>query len=132
MDNFNIIKIVQLDENFFNVKGIKFSILYFKNDGKTTNVQFNKLQLGNLQEIEEINVSYDMIKNTEYQLYSKLYMDKKETNNTMRNIELSELCSFCNIKDNITSDKVLTFDKYYTYDSINISDTIILIMILVL
>ena len=130
MDNFNVIKIVHLDEEITYNKGVKYSIIYFKNNGKTNNVKFNKLILKNnlLVEEEIITVNYDKITNCNFQLYYKIYLDNIENNTQIEYKPILELYNFIDISPSLdikklNTDSVIVFDKYYKdNNSINIVD----------
>jgi hypothetical protein len=130
MDNFNVIKIVHLDEELTYNKGVKYSIIYFKNNGKTNNVKFNKLILKNnvLVEEEIITVNYDRITTGNFQLYYKIYLDNMESNNQMEYKPILELYNFIEISSkldikSLNTNSVIVFDKYYKdNNSINIVD----------
>jgi hypothetical protein len=82
IENFNIKKIIQIDENLFLGKNNRCSIIYFENAGKTTNIKFSKIKLNN-EKIEELNIldlSSDKVKLNMFSLYYKNYesIDKSE------------------------------------------------------
>lgn len=99
LENFNVKKIVELEN--------MTSLLYFENNGKTTDIEFSKLN--NTVETSIMKLSMMDI-NINSSLYYKHYTDiNKPINNTIEYKEASELLNF-----NYTSDTtVLVVDKYY-------------------
>lgn len=118
LDNFNVKKIIQLDDELLYGKCVKNSLIYFENSSKTDNIVFNKLLLKNDIIVEEniINVSYDKIKNNNFQLYYKIYLDKNECNTSLKYIDITDLYNFveCSI-ERLPNDinNIIIFDKYY-------------------
>lgn len=75
VENFNLKKVVSLNGDFFLNTGVKTSVLFFSNDGKTKEVEFCQIGLKN-EEIEEtciIKVSYDDVVEKEYNLFVNKY-----------------------------------------------------------
>ena len=61
--NFNVKKIVQIDDSFYHVKNYKNSILYFENNGKTESVEFSKIALNDnkVNEDNKIIINFNTI-----------------------------------------------------------------------
>lgn len=110
LENFNIKKIIQIDEQFYRIKGVKNSILYFENNGKTTNIEFSKISLieNNIKEENITTINSLLIEKNLYSLYYKLYMNDDNKNNDIKYLSASELFNF-----NVKSDVMLSIDKYY-------------------
>lgn len=79
LNNYNVKKIIELDEKFYYTKGIKSSIIYFENNGKTTDIKFSKLILNNnITEENIITINIENIKkNIHSSLYYKIYNEKE-------------------------------------------------------
>lgn len=111
---FNVKKIVQIDEMFYELKGTKNSILYFENNGKTTNIEFSKISLVNDQVKEEpiINIPDNLFNYNSYSLYYKYYLETPPVN--VENKLVSDLFDF---NSNKSVGKIITLEKYYKNDS---------------
>jgi type I restriction enzyme M protein len=98
IENFNLQKVISLDDNFFLNTGVKTSILFFKKDGnKTSEVSFLKIKLNEncVNEEEVITVNYNELVEKEYTLFVNKYLQSEEI--IYQNIEyktLEELCEF--------------------------------------
>ena len=112
LNNYNVKKIIELDEKFYYTKGIKSSVIIFENNGKTSNIEFCKLELDDIvKSTNIINLSYDEIKGNSYLLYYKLYTDNiKPKNSKLEYIDVESIFKISNIK---LSDKYLGLSKYY-------------------
>jgi restriction endonuclease S subunit len=79
IENFNLKKVVSLNDDFFLNTGVKTSILYFVNDGKTSEVEFSELKLNKdiLTENSIIKVDYKKIKELNYTLFVNKYNTKE-------------------------------------------------------
>jgi hypothetical protein len=118
---FNIKKIVQIDDVFYTLKGQKNSILYFENNGKTTNIEYSKITLDNDKVVEEhiINLSEQMLNKNYYSLYYKYYLDKP-----IENLEHKFAYDLFNFNSE-TVGKIISLSKNYKNDSsINIVDSV--------
>jgi len=76
VENFNLKKVVSLNDDFFLNTGVKTSILYFTKDGQqTTEVDFSQIWLKNDQLVETsvVKVSYQQIKDSKYSLFVNKY-----------------------------------------------------------
>jgi type I restriction-modification system DNA methylase subunit len=101
VENFNLKKIVSLNDDFFLNTGVKTSILYFVNDGKTKEVEFSELKLNKDELIENsiIKVSYDKIKELHYTLFVNKYNAKEiEKIEGVVYKKLGDICKFKNGK----------------------------------
>lgn len=115
MENFNIKKIIQIDENLFAGKNNRNSIIYFENTGKTTNIVFSKIKLtnGKIEEQSIMNVSPDRIKTNMFSLFYKNYepIDKSEK------VNYDKVSRFFTIEDkpleNNPDALILVLNKYY-------------------
>ena len=134
IENFNLKKIIQIDEKFYNIKGIKNSILYFENNYKTKNIDFVKLIYDNDNNkiIEEfiINIDYELIINNNWSLYYKLYNELKNinNNNNLKYINIKEVFKIINNKEELinnidtsnTDYNIIIIPKYYKSHNIKI------------
>ena len=79
IENFNVKKVVGLNDDFFLNTGVKTSILFFVNDGKTKEVEFSELKLkdGNVKETSIIYVKYKEIVKNKYSLFVNKYNIKE-------------------------------------------------------
>ena len=115
IDNFNIIKIIEIDEKFYKIKGVKNSILYFKNNGKTNNIIFSKLY-ENMNEEIIYNIDYNKIINANYSLFYKHYSNIINTN--ILYMIVSDKCKIYNdFNNNFINDNILSINKYYKNDN---------------
>ncbi|ATZ80851.1 N-6 DNA methylase [Bodo saltans virus] len=76
VENFNLKKIISLNDDFFLNTGVKTSILFFVKDGTTTKeVEFSELKLKNdgVEENKIITAKYDDIKKNNYTLFVNKY-----------------------------------------------------------
>jgi type I restriction-modification system DNA methylase subunit len=97
IDNLNLKKVISLDGDFFLNTGVKSSILYFVNDGKTKETEFCKIKLvdNKIQEELVVKVNYDKLKENKYNLFVNKYNKVEEKK--YGNIEykkLEEVCDF--------------------------------------
>lgn len=126
LENFNIRKIVEINESFYISKGVKNSILYFENTGKTTSIEFSSINITN-NSVTQVISSIVNIKdiNSNYSLWYKHYMEvNKMVNNTT---EYQLLGDVLNIHTSIPTEngKYLVIDKYFENDmSVKIVDDI--------
>ena len=75
VENFNLKKVIGLNDDFFLNTGVKTSILFFVKDGKTTEVEFSELKLNKNEVVENsiIKVAYNKIVDTGYSLFVNKY-----------------------------------------------------------
>jgi type I restriction-modification system DNA methylase subunit len=76
VEEFNLKKIVSLNDDFFLNTGVKTSIIYFVKDGtKTKEIEFNELKLKDekVEETKIIIAKYDEIKKNNYSLFVNKY-----------------------------------------------------------
>ncbi len=119
-NNFNIKRIIQIDESIYNyninrdIKSItsvmKNSILYFENNGATTNILFEKISINKeiiLEQITNLN-TLDDIYSLYYKNYNNINIDNKIEYNEINNI----YNIYKSIKD-IPVQKVLCVPIYY-------------------
>ena len=125
VENFNIKKITQLNENFYYTKGNKNAIIYFENNNKTSKIIFTSLKIDNNVTVESnlLDIDYSTI-SSNYSLYYKLYQDKL-TDTKYTSIEYIPMTNLFNFNTVENNSKVLVFDKYYNdSSSIKICDKI--------
>jgi len=96
-NNFNLLKVISLEDGLFLNTGVKSSILFFVNDGKTTKVEFCKIKMLNNDIVEEsiIKVNVDEIEQNDYTLFVNKYNKVEE--NKIDGLEykkLGEICDF--------------------------------------
>jgi hypothetical protein len=122
LTKFNLISIIQIDENYYYKKNQKYSILHFENNKKNNStIEFMKLNLnGEVENIIYVNL-HDIIKNN-YILYYKTYVsniNKLDTTYTGKMIILDDIFDFVNKPDNI-SKEYITINKVLKQNSITI------------
>jgi len=79
VENFNLKKVIGLNDDFFLNTGVKTSILFFVKDGKTSEVEFSELKLNKNEVVENsiIKVDYKKIKEMDYSLFVNKYNTKE-------------------------------------------------------
>jgi type I restriction-modification system DNA methylase subunit len=79
VENFNLKKVISLNDDFFLNTGVKTSILFFVKDGKTSNVEFSEIKLNKNELIETsiIRVDYKKIVELDYSLFGNKYNVKE-------------------------------------------------------
>lgn len=93
--NFNLQKVVALNDDFFMNTGVKTSILYYVKNGKTKQIEFSEIHLKD-KEIEEksiIKVKYSKIKEANYSLFVNKYNATKI--DKIEGIEYKKLGDIC-------------------------------------
>jgi hypothetical protein len=117
VENFNIKKVIQIDESLYVGKGNKNSILYFENNGSTKSVQFSKISLDstekNIEETKQTDISIERIKENIYSLYFKNYESIKNVKNEVQTVSFNELFEFKNNNDSLPDGYFLCLEKYY-------------------
>lgn len=96
VENFNLKKVVSLNDDFFLNTGVKTSILFFKKDGQQTQeVEFSQICLKDdqIMETSVIKVSYQQIKDSKYSLFVNKY--NAEQVNKIENIQYKKLGDIC-------------------------------------
>jgi type I restriction-modification system DNA methylase subunit len=99
IENLNLKKVVSLNGNFFLNTGVKSSILFFVNDGKTTEVEFYDIvqEVNTLKIIENLicKVSYNDIVKNKYNLFVNKYTVKEEVKvEGLEYKKLDDICTF--------------------------------------
>lgn len=98
IENFNLQKVVSLNDDFFLNTGVKTSILFFSKDGnKTKKVDFCEIQLknGEIEENSIIKVKYSKIKEANYSLFVNKYNASEiEKIEGIEYKKLGEICDF--------------------------------------
>lgn len=108
--NFNVKKIIQIDENIYWGNNItkdlksqssiqKNSLVYFENNGKTTNVEFSKLAYLNnkIGEYDVVKINEKIFNAPPYTLYLKKYLELENAKNeSIQMIKVSDLFIFNN------------------------------------
>jgi type I restriction-modification system DNA methylase subunit len=97
VENFNLKKVCSLDDGLFLNTGVKSSILFFVNDGKTKEVEFVKIKLDGETIVEEnsFKVEIDKIIENSYSLFINKYNKVDEVK--IKGLEykkLGEICDF--------------------------------------
>ncbi len=117
LENFNVKKIVQIDEALYFGRGVKNSILYFENNGKTSSVEFSKISLNNniIVETKLSDISFDKIKNNIHSLYYKNYENtiNSNINDKLEYVSINDVFDIYTNTEIKTNNKVLTLTKYY-------------------
>ena len=124
LTKFNVISIIQIDEEYYHKKNQKYSLIYFENNKKTNNtVDFMRLNInGELENI--INVNMMTIIDNNYLLYYKTYTDNTNKINTLYNgkvISLNEVFDFVNNIDNKAKEYIVMNKVFKNNNSININ-----------
>ena len=117
INNFNLKKVIKVgDGDFFKNTGVKTSVLYFENNGKTENVEFvqvNKNQ-NNITEIPMMNISIDRIIEKDYSLYMNSYKDVSfNVNSDFDIVEFGTIST--NENYNVTPSSVISENGSYPY-----------------
>ncbi|MEM3858321.1 MAG: N-6 DNA methylase [Candidatus Micrarchaeaceae archaeon] len=91
INNFNLKKVISLDGEFFINTNIKTSIIYFINNGKTTNIEFCKLST----DLKENKITTVTINNltSDYNLIYKNYISNDLYHN-LKFYKLNDICTF--------------------------------------
>ena len=95
MENLNLKKVISIEGDTFMNTGVKSSILYFVNDGTTTNVEFCKIKLVNNDIVEETikTVTKDIIVSKDYSLFINKYIQSNIVQ--LSNVEYKKLGDIC-------------------------------------
>lgn len=117
INNFNIRKIISVDESFYRLKGNKHSIIWFENTGKTTSINFSKLELNNnrVEEIDIITIPVVKLENNVYSLYHKIYLDMLNYNKEINYTTFSD--KFTLESETDFRSQSIGIDKYYKNDN---------------
>jgi type I restriction-modification system DNA methylase subunit/restriction endonuclease S subunit len=124
IEHLNLRKVVSLSEKMFLNTGVKSSILFFVNDGRTVSTEFSKIKNSNDNIIEEsiITVDYKNLVNNNYYLKYNKYTTKTE--DKLGNIEYKKLGDICDFL--AKSKRLASYGKsvglYPFYTSSNILD----------
>ena len=99
IENFNLKKVISLNDDFFLNTGVKTSILFFENDGnKTKKVDFCEIKLvdNKIEEKSIIKVKYNKIKDNHY----TLFVNKYNCSDIQKSygIKYYKICDICNIQ----------------------------------
>ena len=110
LENFNIKQIVE-------IKGTKSSILYFENNGNTKTIECMKLNIINniITSTNVININMNIIKDNNYSLWYKQYIDTPKSNQ----LEYTDVESLFHVySDNFPiNTNGLALNKYYENSS---------------
>jgi type I restriction-modification system DNA methylase subunit len=125
VETLNLKKVINIDDNALNL-GIKQSIIYFENNGKTENVEFSKIIFKNNECIEEsiITVKYDDITKKNYYLNSVKYIyEDKPILQDIESYKLGDICSskYVELLENSTIDKdsiIISGNDIHFFDEI--------------
>jgi type I restriction-modification system DNA methylase subunit len=97
IENFNLKKVIGLNDDFFLNTGVKTSILFFVKDGKTKEVEFSEVKLNKDELVEKsiIKVDYKKIVDTEYSLFVNKYNVKEIVKiEGVKYEKLGDVCEF--------------------------------------
>jgi hypothetical protein len=127
LNNFNVKKIIQIDESLYwgnkisrDLKSqsstIKNSILIFENNGKTKLVEFSKIALKDNEIIETkcTEIKYELFESNVYSLYYKNYLDMLERKSDK--IDFMNFTELFNIDTNLDqklNEKTIALEKNY-------------------
>jgi type I restriction enzyme S subunit len=105
IENYNLKKVISLNDDFFLNTGVSTSILFFVNDGKTKKVEFCEIKLKDNTIVENsiIKVKYDKLKENNYSLFVNKYNSVKAKN--IEGIEYKKLGEVCEFKNGKTISK---------------------------
>jgi len=92
INNFNLKKVISIDGEFFINTNIKTSIIYFINNGKTTNIEFCKLT-SNLKENKITTVTINNL-TSDYNLLYENYIFNGNINHHIKFYKLNDICHF--------------------------------------
>ena len=98
-NNLRLSKVISLDNGLFLNTGVKSSILFFVNDGKTTDVEFCKIKLSNNEILEDsiIRVDIDRIILNDYSFAINKYTKKEiQQLNTIEYKKIEDICEILN------------------------------------
>ena len=115
LENFNIKKIIQIDDSFYNIKNNKNSILYFENNNPTNVVKFYKISLNDNVVIENkiTEIDFNIIKTNQYSLFYKNY---ESINNFINEIKYNKFNELYNISNSCNESLSLCLTKYFKND----------------
>ena len=97
VEKFNLKKVIALDGSFFLNTGVKTSVLFFVNNGKTKKVEFSNLKLNKDETVEEesaIKVKYDKIVENGYSLFVNKYTNKVVKMEGIKYMKMKDFCKF--------------------------------------
>lgn len=103
VENLNLKKVTSLNGDFFLNTGVKSSVLYFVNDGKTNQVEFSELVIdeGKLKENFVCNVDYKEVVANGYSLFVNKYNTVEEKKlDGIKYMKLGDICEFISSKLN--------------------------------
>jgi len=121
LENYNLKKIIEIDDPLTLIKNIKKSILFIENNNNNNNkLEFSKIKLHNNNIIEEniIDIDYNKIINNNYILYSNIYITNNIIDKKLNNVNILNYCDlYYNINDinynNNNLENILIISKYY-------------------
>ena len=95
--NFNLLKVISLEDGLFLNTGVKSSILFFVNNGKTKELDFCKIKLLNNEIVEELLIKVDIkeIEKNNYSLFVNKYTIAEEIK--IIGVEYKKLEDICDI-----------------------------------
>lgn len=98
VENFNLKKVIGLNDDFFLNTGVKTSILFFVKDGKTKEIEFSEVKLNKNEIVENsiIKVDYKKIVDTGYSLFVNKYNTKDIVK--IEGVKYEKLGDICEIK----------------------------------
>ena len=118
-ENLRLAKVISLEDGLFLNTGVKSSILFFVNDGKTEKVEFCKIKMSDSEIVEDliITVNIKEIEKNDYSLFVNKYNKVEE--DKIEGIEYTKFGDICNFlsttKHNTTIGQ--TNGKYRFYNS---------------
>ena len=98
-NNLRLSKVISLEDGLFLNTGVKSSILFFINDGKTTEVEFCRIKMSDSEIVEEliIKVNIDDIVKNDYSLFVNKYNIVEEEK--IKGLEYMKVGDICKIKN---------------------------------
>jgi type I restriction-modification system DNA methylase subunit len=136
IEKLNLKKVISLEGDFFMNTGVKSSILYFVNDGTTTETEFSKIKLVGDRIAEETikKVKKEDLVKAGYSLFLNKFIESRERK--LEGIEYKKLGSLCKIlngyafkstdytENDNNSIKIITIKNIDNYVSLNNCDII--------
>lgn len=99
IEHLNLKKVISLGDKMFLNTGVKSSILFFVNDGKTIETEFSEIKLndGVIKETSVISVNYDILKANNYYLCINKYTKPEEIKHEgVKYMKLKDVCDVIN------------------------------------
>lgn len=100
IEKYNIKKVVALNGDFFLNTGVKTSVIYFENTGRTTEVEFSELKFDDNEELIEtsiLKVGIDELVDKKYSLFVNKYKESTQVKyEGVKYMKLGDICQLQN------------------------------------